>query len=317
MVTGLLTRRGLLTRKGENEMKVYDMHVHAEYGEPDSNALIERMEASGVYGGTVFSRRPLEAGGEPRADYGERMKNVMEWTKGYEGRLFPVLWIHPYEKNILDKIRDAAESGICAFKMICDSYYVYEPKVMEMLRLIAELKKPVFFHSGILWNGAVSSEYNKPVNWEALLSIPDLQFSMGHCSWPWHDECIALYGKFINAYLENPEVSCEMFFDLTPGTPEIYREDLLYKLFHIGYDVPHNIMFGTDSSAATYGGEWVKKWISFDNMIYDKLGVPEEIRKNIYGDNFLRFIGVKEKNFTHRVQSPDSGVAWRLTDGVS
>lgn len=28
-----------------------------------------------------------------------------------------------------------------------------------------------------------------------------------------------------------------MFLDLTPGTPEIYRRDLLTKLFTIGYDV--------------------------------------------------------------------------------
>lgn len=297
-------------------MRIYDMHIHAENGDPSSDALIKKMEKSGVYGGTVFSRRPLEAGGEPRADYEERMKNVLEWTKGYDKRLFPVLWIHPSEKNLAEKIKDSSERGIYAYKMICDDYYVYDPRVIKALEQIAELNKPVFFHSGILWNGAVSSQYNKPVNWEALLSIPNLRFSLGHCSWPWHDECIALYGKFMNAYLENPDVSCEMFFDLTPGTPEIYREELLYKIFNIGYDVPHNIMFGTDSSAATYGGEWVESWINIDNRLYEKLGVDQEIRQKIYEDNFLRFIGVKEKDFTHHVQSPDSGIAWKLSDGV-
>lgn len=297
-------------------MRIYDMHIHAENGSPSSGALIERMEKSGVYGGAVFSRRPMEAGGEPRADYKERIENVLEWTKGYDGRLFPILWIHPSEKNLNEKIKDSSERGIYGYKMICDDYYVYEPRVMKALEQISELKKPVFFHSGILWNGAVSSQYNRPVNWEALLSIPTLQFSMGHCSWPWHDECIALYGKFMNAYTENPNVSCEMFFDLTPGTPEIYREELLFKIFNIGYDVPHNIMFGTDSSASNYGGEWVKNWIEIDNRLYEKLGVSEEIKQKIYEDNFLRFIGVKEKDFTHRMQSPDSGVAWRLSDGI-
>ncbi len=62
---------------------------------------------------------------------------------------------------------------------------------------------------------------------------------MGHCSWPWYDECIALYGKFLNA-LEK-DGAPEMFFDLTPGTPVIYRRDLLTKLFTVGYDVPDNI----------------------------------------------------------------------------
>lgn len=297
-------------------MKIYDMHIHAEYGEPDSTALIQRMESVGVYGGTVFSRRPIEAAGEPRADYDVRLKNVFDWCHGYNDRLFPVLWIHADEKDLEDKIKDAVSSGITAFKMICDSFYVYDPRVLSALRLISELEKPVFFHSGILWDGAISSEYNKPLNWEHLLQIPDLKFSLGHCSWPWCDECLALYGKFMNAYLENPDVSCEMFFDLTPGTPQIYREELLYKLFYIGYDVPHNIMFGTDSSAATYGGDWVHNWIATDMAIYDKLSVPQNIREQIFEKNFLRFIGKLPKSFTHRLPSPDNGMAWRLQDGL-
>ena len=173
-------------------MKIYDMHIHAEYGKPDSAQLIERLESCGVYGGTVFSRRPLEAGGEPRADYEERLENVLAWTQGYSDRLFPVMWIHPNEKRLAEKIESSVKHGIVAFKMICDNYYVYDQNCMEALGVIAKLGKPVFFHSGILWNGAVSSVYNKPVNWEALLEIPNLRFSMGHCSWPWHDECIAL-----------------------------------------------------------------------------------------------------------------------------
>ena len=120
----------------------------------------------------------------------------------------------------------------------------------------------------------------------------------------------------MNAYLENPDVSCEMFFDLTPGTPQIYREELLYKLFYIGYDVPHNIMFGTDSSAATYGGDWVRNWIATDMAIYDKLSVPQNIREQIFEKNFLRFIGKLPKDFTHRLPCPDNGMAWSLKDGI-
>ena len=56
---------------------------------------------------------------------------------------------------------------------------------------------------------------------------------MGHCSWPWYDECIAVYGKFLNG-VANDQDAPEMFFDLTPGTPRIYREDLLTKLFTVG-----------------------------------------------------------------------------------
>lgn len=296
-------------------MKIYDMHIHIMDGKPDADELVRKLSVAGIYGGAVISPEPSAEACNDGTDYENRIQTVFEWTKGYEGRLFPILWIHPDEINVEEHIRDAVKRGIAGFKMICNNYYVSDEAPMKILRLIAELGKPVIFHSGILWDGAVSSKYNKPVNWEALLEIPKLRFSMGHCSWPWHDECIALYGKILNAYLINPD-SCEMFFDLTPGTPEIYREDLFFKLFHTGYDVPHNIMFGTDSTASTYGPEWVLNWLNVDNKLYDKLGVPNSIRQLIYEDNFLRFIGVKEKDFTHRLQSPDSGIAWTLSDGI-
>jgi predicted TIM-barrel fold metal-dependent hydrolase len=84
--------------------------------------------------------------------------------------------------------------------------------------------------------------------------------------------------------------SSEMFFDLTPGTPEIYRKDLLTKLWRVGYDVQDNMMFGSDSLSDDYNPSWVKTWIERDDAIYDELGVTQEQREKIYRDNFLRMI---------------------------
>lgn len=292
-------------------MKIYDTHIHAEGADPNPSKLIEDMEKAGVYGGAVFSVRPTESYGSCKMDYKERLENVLGWTKGYEGRLFPVLWIHPREKNLDEKIRDAASRGIAAFKMICDDYYVYDDISMKTIECIAQIGKPVIFHSGILWLGkAVSANYNRPANWEILLTIPNLRFSMAHCSWPWYDECIALYGRLMAAYRNDPKGASEMFFDLTPGTPVIYREDLMTKLFNCNYDVPHNIMFGTDSLAEDYCPEGNKLWIDIDNKIYDKLGITEEIKNLIYCDNFLRFIGVKESTRPHRP-------GWHISDGIN
>ena len=168
----------------------------------------------------------------------------------------------------------------------------------------------MIFHSGILWNGAESSKYNRPVNFEALILIDGLKFSMGHASWPWVDECIALYGKFLNGITTGR--SAEMFFDITPGTPPIYREELLKKLFTVGYDVPNNIIFGTDNRADTYNSDWCIKWQNIDNDIYDKLGVDTKIRDKIYRGNFMRFMGSEEKSFTHLSPIPDKEIAWSL-----
>ena len=135
---------------------------------------------------------------------------------------------------------------------------------------------------------------------------------MGHCSWPWYDECIAMYGKFLQG-VSNDENSPEMFFDITPGTPRIYREDLLTKLFTIGYDVPDNIMFGTDATAHAYNqGNWVADWLKVDDAIYEKLGVTEEIKQKIYADNVMRFLGKTPKTFTHLRPVMDGANTWTV-----
>lgn len=77
---------------------------------------------------------------------------------------------------------------------------------------------------------APSSQYNRPSEFEPLLEINGLKFSLAHISWPWCDELIAVYGKFLNAYAGNPDHSVEMFIDITPGTPPIYRQEVLTKL---------------------------------------------------------------------------------------
>lgn len=289
-------------------MKIFDMHIHADGGKPDAPRLIERMEAAGVYGGAVFSVDP--AGGRA---FDARFEDVMGWTEGYEGRLFPVMWVHPWEENVIERSLEGAKRGIAAFKLICRDYRVYDGRSMELLRALAATGKPVIFHSGILWSGDASSMRNRPADWEHLIGVPALRFSMGHCAWPWVDECIAVYGKFLNSYARDTGRS-EMFFDTTPGTPPIYRRELWYKLFNVGYDVPHNILYGTDSMTSAYRSDWVKGWLRRDNAIFDELGVSGKVRRWIFEKNFMRFLGLEEKQFTHRAPVCDNSNTWTLDD---
>lgn len=290
-------------------MRKYDMHIHARNTPVDSPKLIEQMEKAGIYGGCIFSNRPDRADKKLGTTFDERLDEVLAWTDGYEGRLIPVMWIHPYEDDIIKNIHKAVDKGIAAFKITCTDFYVYEEQCMKVLTEIAECSKPVFFHSGILWNGGVSSKYNRPLNWEALLNIKNLKFSMGHCSWPWHDECIALYGKFLNAYYYGVD-GAEMFFDITPGTPLVYREELLRKIYLCGYDVPDNVMFGSDASADCYNSDWVSSWLKTDDEILERLGANDSIKNRMYHDNLMRFLGWKEKDFQHICPAIDSLRAW-------
>ena len=276
-------------------MKIYDMHIHSRHGEPKPEELLEKMEQAGVYGGVLLSPAPMDyKKGQYicQMPYKERLAHVMKWTKNSHGRLFPFLWVNPFEKDALEMINDAAREGIMGYKMICDTFPVYAPEALKQIEVIAQTGLPILFHSGILYDAAPSAQYNRPANWEYLLPFPGLRFAMGHCSWPWHDECIAMYGKF---QFNRSKAACsEMYFDLTRGTPKIYRRELLTKLYTVGMKVENNILFGTDANTAHYDSEEIKARIRYDNEIYDELALTEEQREKIYEKNLMRFLG-KEK----------------------
>ena len=101
------------------------------------------------------------------------------------------------------------------------------------------------------------------------------------------------------------------FFDLTPGTPEIYREELLTKLYTIGYDVGDNIMYGTDSTADVYNTQWPSKWLGIDGKIMDKLGVSKENREKMYYKN------IKKKSHNKHLSTIKEYVLERKGDEVS
>lgn len=294
-------------------MPIYDMHIHCKKTAPEPEKLLCEMEKAGIYGGCVFSAPPAVQSIDPDylgggATFEERLNELMGWCEPSDGRLFPVMWVHPYEEGILENAERAVKEGVRAFKLICGNYYVYDEKCMALLRKIASLNVPVIFHTGILWDGNVSSSYNRPVNWEALIEIEGLRFSMGHCSWPWIDECIALYGKFLNAKTQGRNV--EMFFDITPGTPEIYRRELLSKLYTVGYNVGDNILFGLDSFACSYSSAWAKKWLSVDGKLLDELGVSKKYREKLYCGNLMRFLGLTKEDVMINAPVTDNSNAW-------
>ena len=290
-------------------MKYFDMHIHCHEAPVDPKQLLQQMDACGIYGGVVMSHYPKESKADG-FDAQARINQVLEICRYYPNRLFPVLWIHPHEKNALAVAEEAVRRGIMGFKMICDNYYVSDPDSMALVRKIAELDKPIIFHSGILWFGGESSKYNRPLNWECLVDIKGLRFSLGHCSWPWIDECIALYGKFLNAYSNG--MGAEMFFDSTPGTPVIYRKELLTKLYTVGYDVADNVMFGTDCSADNYNYNWTQKWLDIDGAILRELGADDTIFQKMYHDNKLRFFGLKPRDFVHTSPASDDAHGWTI-----
>lgn len=290
-------------------MKIIDMHIHLGLCKSDKPSdIIEQMDKAGIWGGCVLSAPPKQSMSVGK-DFEERLDELLAFCGAHKDRLFPIMWIHPDEENIIEKIDTAVARGVDGFKIICKNFYVYEEKSIKVLKHIASHNKPVIFHTGILWSGTVASEYNRPLHFEALLGIKGLRFSMGHCSWPWVDECIALYGEFMNALTKRDDTA-EMFLDLTPGTPEIYREELLTKIFTVGYDFNDTLLFGADGLAEDYSAEWVSGWLDIDRKIMDKIGVSKAVRENMYYNNLMRFLGKEEKTIEHLAPTTDDSNAW-------
>lgn len=269
---------------------MFDVHIHIGARQPRPVLLLGRLRKAGMHAGIVLSLPPdsFRASGEGLRPH-ERLNNVMEWHR--PGRLYPFFWLDPTERTAERQVRTAAEAGVYGFKVICDRFYPSEPKAMRIFRLIAEAGRPILFHSGILWDGKVSSKFNRPVEFECLLDVPKLRFALAHAAWPWCDELIALYGKILKAREQNPATSVEMFIDTTPGTPIIYRKEVLTKCCTVGYDVKHNILFGSDATAEAYDTRWTREWVRLDRTILAGLRVGRAGMDAYFSDNAWRFLG--------------------------
>lgn len=280
-------------------MYILDAHIHMEADgtrsmEANWGQFLSGTKTAGVSGGVILSPDPTKPGSGGPAS---RLAAVLDFCQKRDN-LFPFLWIDPMADHVLDQMDEAAGRGIAGFKIICSGFYPGDSAVIAACTKAAELNKPVLFHSGILWDGRDSSRYNRPGEFEALLEVPKLRFCLAHISWPWTDECIAVYGKFSNALALRPELSCEMFIDLTPGTPRIYRRDALEKLFGSGYQVKYNVMFGSDCTAERYNGAWAAEWTARDTELIRQC-VPDDCEdtiEHIYAKNLLRFLGKSKEH---------------------
>lgn len=305
--------------------KIYDAHMHiGGSAEPAPEKLLEDLHKAGIYGGSVISIDPED----PGFTYAERVRNLQQWTQGYENRLFPVAWIHPDEKDVFDKVRELSDMGVVAFKFIPTNYYVYDQRPLEVFSLIEELGKPIIFHSGILYDFSESINVNKPANWECFLRFKNIRFSMGHCAHPWSDECLMLYGKFdwIKYHTEcaakglptiyknydwvqqhlihGPESEGtadedsdvigyqvpKLYLDTTPGAHGQFRRDLLTNIYSMSPDC-QQVFFGSDHYVEDYHPKIVAHWLKEEKELFNSLGASKTFFRRMYQDNYLEFIG--------------------------
>lgn len=225
---------------------IFDAHIHQGYGPCDTpKEFLRKAAEAGVAGGNVFSVAPEQGLGSPDGDYRweARLEAVLSFSSQTPGFL-PFFRINPLAPDAFKQILTAVEQGIHGFKIICESYYPKE--TVPACEAIAETGLPLMFHSGILsgQRDRICGAFGKPIEFECLFAVRGLRFSLAHIGWPWVDEYLGMVAK--SYFTRDPEFGNEMFFDLTPGTPGIYREEALRKLYLAGYPVKENTLWGTD-----------------------------------------------------------------------
>ncbi len=268
-------------------MKIYDGHVHLGMPEDPKEELIGSLRQAGLSGAMAISPAPgcVGADGAPLG-WRERLDTILAWRDGVPG-LIPFFWIDPTEADAGLQIDTAAKAGIAGFKAICTHYAPEADAPMRAWRQIAETGRPLLFHTGILI-GPGCSEYCRPLHYEKLLTIPRLKFCMAHVSWPWCDECVALFTKWNNCTLQG-STTAQLYLDTTPGTPGVYRRELLYKLYGSGLPVTDKLIFGTDLRNR-YDVAKSKTYVARDRTILDELMVPQEAQEGYFSGSLLKFI---------------------------
>jgi len=264
-----------------------DSHIHIFGPGQTREEFLKECALSGIDGGVIISapRSDTESGIKSAKS---RIEELLQWTTP-DTRFVPFFWIDVTEDDALAQVDLAISKGIKGFKAMCLNHYPGDERAIPVYQAIADNNKPILFHSGILWDQGASAKYNRPGNFEDLLQVDKLRFALAHISWPWCDECLAVYGKLENAKRRG-SFTGEMFIDTCPGTPPIYRKDALTKIFTIGYNVQNNVLFGTDGTVGNFSHKNAKPWIDRDTAIYKELGLDEEARNKIFGQNLKRFL---------------------------
>ena len=273
---------------------IFDSHIHMYTelyaGKQDApENFLKKCQAANIGGGCIFSIPPandLSYYGTTPPTNKERTHAVLDFCAKLPDTFCPFYWIDPTEPDAEEQVQYAAEQGIRGFKVICGNHYPEEG--LKTYAKCAEVGLPVTFHSGILWDGKVSSFYNRPLSFECLLSVKKLRFALAHISWPWTSECIALFGKF-NAAQQYYGNAPEMYIDCSPGAPEFDREEAFKKIGLGTYGLGSRIMYGSDMNTNNFNSDFAKETYEFDQEKFEHLhsiySDPVQVKRDL---KFLR-----------------------------
>jgi predicted TIM-barrel fold metal-dependent hydrolase len=266
-------------------MRVWDCHSHAR-GDETGEQVLRAMDAAGVDRLNLFGAYPYSIEGRASGFPRDAMRASIDHIAGIQAadpaRIFGLIWADPRTPGMVEEIEyGIVDRGLRGVKMIPDHWYPYDELLFPIYDKMAELGRPMQFHSGILYGFGDSSRFCRPAGFEVLLHWPKLRFSLAHISWPWVDECIAVYGRMRAAGGYDP-ARCQMWVDTCRGTPDAWREEALRKA--VPFCGCERLMFGVDGSPASLADNAPVHRAKDLALLRDVLGLsPAQIEQFFWG----------------------------------
>lgn len=295
---------------------IVDCHVHLIRGSfggcEKAEEILRAMDEAKIDKIFLFSPFPVEIQLKGRyltykldqEKQKESLKKVTKIVAENPERLIGFAWIDPLLPHAENEVERAiVDYKLQGIKLIPNHWYPYEERIFPVYAKIQQLKVPIIFHSGILFCFKDSSRFCRPAFYEVLLHFPEIKFALAHIGWPWTDECIATAGRFEAALRlqglsglrkgqnkQNMSIKeSQMFVDITPGTPPIYRTDALRKaIAYLGED---KLIYGSDASTTQEGIKMLKEVLKTDKRIFnEELELSREAQEKITGINAMRLL---------------------------
>ena len=269
---------------------IIDLHVHA-WGNETAPEILKSMDAAGLDKICLLAPPPKM----DRPMIAERsMRQWSDWLAGIAAeapdRILPFAWIEPTLEGAVEEVDHAVNDlGFRGIKMIPNHWYPTDERIFPVYAKIEELGVPVLFHSGILFLHGDSSRFCRPVFFEALLHFPKLRFALAHISWPWVDECLAVYGRFRAATRWSGQPQ-QMWIDTCPGAPPAWRREALQKAF--AYADNSHILWGSDAGGPNLAEHPATVLTNDRRILRQELGLSEATEHRWFGENAQAFLGL-------------------------
>lgn len=233
-------------------MRIWDCHCHAR-GNETADQVLRWMDDARIDRINLFARYPGPVDGQYRRDDAhESIDHIAQIQAADPDRIYGLIWAEPRTPGMVEEIEyGIVEKGLRGIKMIPRHWSPTDEMLFPIYEKMQALRKPIQFHSGILYGFEDSSRFCQPVLYEVLVNFPGLRFSLAHIGWPWVDECIAVFGRF-RAAVGYQTANCQMWVDTCRGTPDAWREEALRKT--IPFCGSEHVMFGVDATPATLVG---------------------------------------------------------------